>query len=68
MKTIIITTIYAIICVSGMFVSAAAYMEAANCPLNIHLGVHVDPLPYIAVGLSCFIGLLASIHYFNRNQ
>ena len=68
MRNLIITTVYAIICLTGIGVSIAAYMEAANCPLNIHLGVHVDPLPYIAAGLSCFIGLLASIHYFNRNQ
>ena len=66
MKTILITTIYAIICATGMALSIAAYLKASL--LSAYTCVQVDPLPYIAVGLSCFIGLLASIHYFNRNQ
>ena len=66
MKTIIITTIYAVICVTGMALSIAAYLKASI--LSSITCVNVDPLPYIAVGLSCFIGLLAAISYFNRNQ
>ena len=68
MKNLIITTVYAIICVSGMFVSAAAYFEAKTDPIVAYLGVDVDPLPYIAVGFIWFIGLLASIHHFNQKQ
>ena len=66
MKTIIITTVLAVICVAGMALSVAAYLKASL--LSAYTCVHVDALPYIAVGLACFIGLLASVHYFNENQ
>jgi len=60
MKLIIITTVLVAAAITGLALSAfALYASQFTC---------VDPLPYIATGTACFIGLLASIHNFNRNQ
>jgi len=67
MKNLVII-IYALLNCIGIAASIAAYQEAANCPLNAYLGVQVDPMPYIAIFVICFTGLLAAIHNFNRNQ
>ena len=61
MKNLIITTIYAIICISGIGISIYLAIYAIQFACS-------DPLPYIAVGVIWFIGLLAAIHNFNRNQ
>ena len=60
MKTILITTILVAAAITGLALSAfALYASQFTC---------IDPLPYIGTGTAFFIGLLASIHYFNRNQ
>jgi len=51
-----------------MAASVAAYFEATTNQLNVYLGVHIDPLPYIMVGSIGLVGFVAGIFSLKSNQ